>query len=96
MSEAQTAYNLIAPGDRDDYMSVKKSVKKSKYERKMRKRSPEWGKSTPAILPTTPADFSIPVIYLEEIKPITTEQIDRLKRETIPSHLRGFIRSIVE
>ena len=81
--------NCYAPGDRDDYMSVKKSVKKSKYERKMRKRNPEWGKSTPA-------DFSIPNIYLEEIKPITTEQIDRLKRETIPSHLRGFIRSIVE
>lgn len=90
--------NCYAPGDRDDYMSVKKSVKKSKYERKMRKRNPEWGKSTPATLtlPTTPADFSIPNIYLEEIKPITTEQIDMLKRETIPPHLRGFIRSIVE
>ena len=74
-------------------MSVKKSVKKSKYERKMRKRNPEWGKSTPATLtlPTTPADFSTPNIYLEEIKPI-----DMLKRETIPPHLRGFIRSIVE
>ena len=90
--------NCYAPGDRDDYMSVKKSVKKSKYERKMRKRNPEWGKSTPATLtlPTTPADFSTPNIYLEEIKPITTEQIDMLKRETIPPHLRGFIRSIVE
>ena len=90
--------NCYAPGDRDDYMSVKKSVKKSKYQRQMRKRNPEWGKSTPATLPITPADFSTPnkVVYLEEIKPITAEQIDMLKRETIPSHLRGFIRSIVE
>ena len=91
--------NCYAPGDRDDYMSVKKSVKKSKYQRRMRKRNPEWGKSTPATLtlPSTPADFSTPnkVVYLEEIKPITAEQID-IKRETIPPHLRGFIRSIVE
>ena len=34
--------NCYAPGDRDDYMSM--SIKKPKYERRMRKQNPEWGK----------------------------------------------------
>jgi len=83
--------NCYAPGDRDDYMSVKKSVKKSKYERKMRKRNPEWGKNKP-IQSNTPGLTGIeyrrwkPGEYKDLVAPV----------QSIPAHIRPFIRSIVE